>query len=149
MKLRRPLAVVVATVAALGLFAAPAYADSYGPIKSSCSGTRLASWDLVSGMTIFGRTELWYSSANGGQNCVVTYTNSPGAWTEVHLLVDDNDNRTVDSTDRGAGDSGYYNSYAGASYLNNTDGHCVKVIGSVAPRSGGSAGINTPFRNCG
>jgi hypothetical protein len=79
MKLRRPLAVVVATVAALGLFASPAHAETYGPIKSSCSGTKLASWDLVSGSTIFGRTELWYSSANGGQNCVVTYTNSPGA----------------------------------------------------------------------
>lgn len=149
MKLSRPLAVVVATVAALGLFAAPAQADSYGPIKSSCSGTRLASWDLVSGSTIFGRTELWYSSANGGQNCVITYTNSPGAWTEVHLLVDDNDNRRADAGDRGAGDSGYYDSYAGASYRNSTDGHCVKVTGYVAPSSGGYARITTPFRNCG
>lgn len=141
MRLARPLATVLATVAALGLFASPAQAASYGPIKSSCSGTKLATFNLTSGMTIFGKTELWYSSANGGTNCVITHNLSgPGAWVEVHLQLDDG---------RAAGDSGYYGSYAGASYLTNADGHCVKVTGYVAPELGGYSRVITPWRNCG
>lgn len=151
MRFSRTVATVLGAVAAVGLFASPASADTGGPIKSSCSGTKLASWDLSDGGTDLGHTELWYSSVNGGQNCVITYNALPGdVPTAVTLIVDDNRNRRLDSTDREAYDIGVYGSYAGASYLNNTDGKCVMVTGEVRNASHSLVdSFGTGWRNCG
>ena len=60
------------------------------------------------------------------------------ASTYAYLIVDDNRNR--DNTgrnepgDRIAYDEGYYEYYAGASYLRNTNGKCVRFGGSVLAR---------------
>jgi hypothetical protein len=151
MRFSRSVAVVLGAVAAVGLFASPASADTVGPIKSSCSGTKLATWNLSDGGVALGRTELWYSSVNGGQNCVITYNTLPGEVpTSVTLTVDDNRNREVDSSDRKAWDVDVYSSYAGASYLNNTDGKCVRVTGEVRNASHSLIdSFGSGWRNCG
>jgi hypothetical protein len=151
MRFSRSVAVVLGAVAAVGLFASPASADTVGPIKSSCYGTKLATWNLSDGGVALGRTELWYSSVNGGQNCVITYNTLPGEVpTSVTLTVDDNRNREVDSSDRKAWDVDVYSSYAGASYLNNTDGKCVRVTGEVRNASHSLIdSFGSGWRNCG
>lgn len=66
------------------------------------------------------------------------------------LIVDDNRNRKLDSTDREAYDIDVYESYAGASYLNNTDGKCVRVTGEVRNASGSLVdSFGSGWRNCG
>lgn len=140
MRLTRPVATVVAAVSAVMLFAGPASAESYGPIKSSCSGTKLATWQLEDGGVSLGRTELWYSSVNGGQNCAITYNYLAGSVpTGVSLWIDDG---------RSSYDYDTYASYAGASYRNETNGHCVKVKGEVSGQ-GYYDSFVTAWRNCG
>jgi hypothetical protein len=149
MRFRRPVAVVISALAAVTLLATPASAESFGPIKSSCSGTKVATWQLTDGGTSLGRTELWYSSVSGGQNCVVTYNYLAGSVpTGVSLWVDDNNNRVLDSGDRNSYDFGTYASYAGASYRNDTNGHCVKVKGEISAGSLYDSFV-TDWRNCG
>ncbi|WP_369373684.1 hypothetical protein AB1046_06900 [Promicromonospora sp. Populi] len=149
MRFSRPIAVVIGALAALTLLATPASAESFGPIKSSCSGTLRATWQLTDGGVSLGRTELWYSSVSGGQNCVITYNYLTGSVpTGVSLWVDDNNNRVLDSGDRNSYDYDTYASYAGASYRNSTDGHCVMVKGEVSGQ-GYYDSFVTGWRNCG
>jgi hypothetical protein len=149
MRFSRPAAVLISALAAVTLLATPASAESFGPIKSACSGTRVATWQLTDGGTSLGRTELWYSSVSGGQNCVITYNYLSGSVpTGVSLWVDDNNNRVLDSGDRNSYDFGTYASYAGASYRNDTNGHCVMVKGEIAGQ-GLYDSFVTGWRNCG
>jgi hypothetical protein len=149
MRLSRPVAVLISALAAVTLLATPASAESFGPIKSSCSGTRVATWPLADGGTSIGRTELWYSSVSGGQNCVITYNYLTGSvHTGVSLWVDANDNRTLDNGDWSSYDYGNYASYAGASYRNGTNGHCVMVKGEVSGQGLYDTFV-TGWRNCG
>lgn len=164
MRRTRTLTAAVGALAAAALFAAPAQAstsqattsqaaagDHYGPIKSSCSGTKVATWKLKKPgtSTVVGRTELWYSSANSGQNCVITYNTVAGSIpTGAQLWVDDDHNRKHSAGDRTSYDYGKYASYAGASYRNSTNGKCVKVKGEVT-NGRWTAYVLTGWRNCG
>lgn len=126
---KRALMSVLATISAVALFASPAAAASSGPLKSSCSGSLVRTWNLSDDGVALGRVELWYSTASGGTNCVLTYNTVSGSpFTSIHLFVDDNNDGYVD---RVAYDQGNYSSYAGASYLTGTDGNCVQVSGTV------------------
>jgi len=114
-----------------------------GPLAQNCWGTKQETRILRAhvGNQRIGRVELWYSPEQGGTNCVITYNEVAGkATTYAYLIVDDNRNR--DNTgrkepgDRVAYDEGYYEYYAGASYLRNTNGKCVRFGGSVLARAG-------------
>lgn len=130
MRFRRPLTVVVGAVAAVTLLATPAAAASHGPIKSQCTGTRQESYPLNDGGRQIGRVELWYSSVNGGQNCVMTYNSLAGSvHTEAEIFIDDDGDG---DWDRNSWDRGNYSTYAGASYRDNTNGKCVWVYGQVS-----------------
>lgn len=103
-----------------------------GGIMDSCSGTKLESENLVNDYgTTVGRVELWYSSVHGGRNCVITYNYVDGGatYTDASLWVDDNGDG---EEDRWRYDEGQYYSYAGASYLDNTDGRCVAIFAEVS-----------------
>lgn len=139
------LIVALLSVAMLFVGMPSASAESRGPLKSSCSGSKLATKVIrnTDGRRI-GRSELWYSSINGGQNCVITYNEVPGrANTYAYLIIDDNRNRRHDSTDRVSYDIGDYQYYAGASYRNRTNGKCVKWGGWIRSYQGfGDVGSN-------
>lgn len=136
----RLAAVALALVATLSVSPPTASAGSHeGPIKSSCSGSKLATRVIRSTTgRLLGRAELWYSSRSGGQNCVITYNEVPGrAYTYAWLVVDDNRNRRHDpNIDRASADYGHYLYYAGASYRNRTNGKCVRWGGSISDELG-------------
>ncbi len=126
--------VVLAAVAISLCVTAPATASQHGPIKSSCSGTKLKTRVLKDDRgTRVGRVELWYSAANGGTNCVITYNGTSGKRNmEAFLKVDDDGDRaSADEDDRFAWDRDPYESYAGAVYWPRTNGKCVQWGGYV------------------
>jgi hypothetical protein len=140
---------VLASAIGLAMFAAGSSAlaqeggGKRGPIADHCSGTKLQTRvlrDNVSNRRI-GRVELWYSPAEKGTNCVITYNEVPGkAWTYAWLIIDDNKNRDntgrTEKGDRVSYDQGQYEYYAGASFRRNTNGKCVKWGGTVNSRRG-------------
>jgi hypothetical protein len=146
---------LLATVAALALLALagpPANAQQHeaaaqqGPLAENCWGSKLETRILRDHVTNrrVGRTELWYSPADRGTNCVITYNEVPGkAITYAYLIVDDNRNRDntgrTEKGDRVAFDQDNYEYYAGASFLRNTNGKCVRFGGSVISRQGHGA----------
>ena len=66
----------------------------------------------------------------------------------VNLQIDDNDNLLFDGNDRESHDHDSYESYAGASYRNSTNGHCVKYGGTVSGQ-GYFKSYGSEWRNCG
>jgi hypothetical protein len=141
---------LLATIAALTLIAgvsASATAQEggghRGPLADHCWGTKLATHVLRDNLSNrrIGRIELWYSPADNGTNCVMTYNEVPGsADTGTYLIVDDNRNRDntgrTEKGDRVSYDNGSYKSYAGASYRRNTNRKCVKWGGHVTSTHG-------------
>lgn len=72
-----------------------------------------------------GHVELWYSSANGGTNCVMTYDDSDGpAWMSTSVKLSE-------WSEYPGADNGYYNTYAGPYSITGTNGHCVSFYGSI------------------
>ncbi|WP_454853110.1 hypothetical protein [Promicromonospora soli] len=136
MRLTRPLAALISAVAAVTLLATPAAAEHHGNIKESCSGTLLSSAPIKAGTKRLGHVEIWYSSANGGTNCVETHNElGYAAYTEAYLWVSDPGGA------RTAWDRGTYSSYAGASYIVNADGHCAKAKGVITYNGRGYAAL--------
>ena len=114
-----------------------------GPIADNCWGTKQETRILRDHTTNrrIGRVELWFSPADKGTNCVITYNEVPGtARTYAYLIVDDNRNRDntgiTEKGDRVSYDDGQYEYYAGASYRRNTNGKCVKFGGTVTAVQG-------------
>jgi hypothetical protein len=129
-------------------------AAQQGPLASNCWGSKLETRVLRDHVTNrrVGRVELWYSPDNRGTNCVITYNEVPGrALTYAYLIVDDNRNRDntgqVEKGDRVAYDQNDYEFYAGASYLRNTNGKCVRWGGTVTARQGHD-GFGSRWSHC-
>jgi hypothetical protein len=143
-RIARPVAAVMAAICSTLLFASPAVAAE--GISSSCSGTVVSQAGLwLPGGNQVGRVELWYSSANGGTNCVITrsYLGSKTAGIGAYLWLDDG--RSIYDA------SSSYDSYAGGAWISNASGVCVKYKGEVVNASGSiaSGGRTGTWGNCG
>lgn len=101
--------------------------------SSRCPGTMLKEWSLKSsGGFKQGYVQLWYSSANGGTNCVMTFDNIAGSHSMLAWL-----RAPGGRQDR---DEDVYTTYAGGlgnpgAYLTNMDGKCVDWGGQVSVNS--------------
>lgn len=153
---RRILATAITTglAAASVILTAPA-ADAatihkHGYVRDSgCAGHILESKKLIGDSTrILGRVELWYSSRNGGENCVITRSYVGRAHMVAELDVDKDGNKRWSSGDVYSSDDGVYNSYAGGAYRTGTNGHCVRYQGLIWI-SGDSSSIPIKFAHCG
>jgi hypothetical protein len=102
----------------------------YGGLRDHCVGTRIASHQIKNKRgKVIGRTELWYSRANGGQNCVMTYNGAGSPFTRTYIWRLKRKGGGL--ADASAGDSGFYKYYAGGSFVNNANGRCVTWGGTV------------------
>ena len=101
----------------------------YGGLRDHCVGTRIESHKIKNkrGKAV-GRTELWYSAAHGGQNCVMTYNRAGSPFTRTYIW---RLKRKGGLADAAAGDSGFYQYYAGGSFVNNTNKRCITWGGTV------------------
>ena len=132
--MRKTTAAIAAALGMLALAVPAAHGQGtmsshYGGLRDHCVGSRIASHNIVNKSgKVLGHTELWYSSINGGQNCVMTYNTGDRPFTQTYLwrLV-----KKGGLADAAAGDSGFYQYYAGGSFVNNTDGRCVTWGGQV------------------
>ncbi|MFC7024202.1 hypothetical protein ACFQHV_13735 [Promicromonospora thailandica] len=114
----------MAAICSTVLFASPAVAAQ--GVSPSCSGSIVHQAGLwLPGGNQVGRVELWYSSANGGTNCVITrsFLGSKTDGIGAYLWLQDGRN-VFDS-------SASYNSYAGGAWISNAAGVCVKYKGEV------------------
>jgi hypothetical protein len=141
MRVAAGLVVVAGT--ALAVTGAPAEAQDnlsshYGGLRDHCVGTRFDAHDIKTKKgKLVGRTELWYSQSNGGQNCVMTYNRAGSPFTRTYLW---RLKRKGGLADAAAGDSGFYKYYAGGSFVNNARGRCVTWGGQV----GNAAWFSSP-----
>ena len=121
-KTRRVVAAAALSTVGLLFAATPAQADTikqekfgnaYVASSSSCPGSRIdnGTWQQ-------GHWNLYYSSANGGTNCLV-YFNDSGSTKRMIAWM-----RTSDYAS-GASDEGSYQSYAGAIVVRGTAGKCL------------------------
>ena len=144
-------------LAAAGLFAqvAPASATHI----PGCYGTRIEHVPLKYDTTVVGYVDLYYSSSNGGTNCVKTISAGPSAGVSKFMLA------KVYRCTGGAGstcvdgfggfdqrdeDKGNFASYAGPVSVTNTSARCVSFVGLVT--WGGrqiSAGSSPKAVHCG
>lgn len=94
-----------------------------------CGGSRIDSKPLTSsGGSVKGHVELWYSSANNGTNCVVTYDDTTGRNNmKAQIQVSGGSVRCDPS---GCG-WGYYETYAGPVTVTNTNGKCIWFYGAM------------------
>lgn len=100
-------------------------------VRDHCVGNKMRpNKPLINGYgKKIGHIELWYSSRNGGQKCVMTYNHGKGTRvTQATLWADDNRDG---GDDRRASDRGRYEYYAGGAFLNQTNGSCVQFYGEV------------------
>jgi len=101
----------------------------YGNLRDHCIGSKIESHPIANKRgKVIGHTELWYSPAAGGQNCVMTYNRGGSPYTRANIwrLKTKGGLATAAS-----GDEGFFQYYAGGSYVNNANGHCVTWGGSV------------------
>lgn len=128
--------VVAGAAVLLALAGAPRSAQAqdtmsshYGGLRSHCVGTRIDSHKIRNKRgKVIGHTELWYSPIRHGQNCVMTYNKAGHPFTRAEIWRLKHKNGPADAA---AGDSGFYEYYAGGSYVNRADGHCVTWGGTV------------------
>jgi hypothetical protein len=104
-------------------------ASHYGNLRDHCVGSKIASHPITNKRgKVVGHTELWYAPIAGGQNCVMTYNRAGSPYTRANIwrLKAKGGLATAAS-----GDEGFFRYYAGGSYVNHADGHCVTWGGSV------------------
>lgn len=96
---------------------------------SPCPGSRVGKYQLYGGGEVpdhfrHGHIEVWYSSANGGTNCVLVYDDVAGKhWMTVGVRLS-NSLKT-------RSDSGRFYTYAGPVKLTKTKGKCISLYGEV------------------
>ena len=116
-------------VALAGASAGPAMAGkknarSVAKVVPHCTGSKLESKPLTGpGGKTRGHVELWYSSADGGTNCVITYDDASGSRLMSATLVVQDRNT--------ASDTKTYEHYAGGAAVTQTNGKCVQWGGYV------------------
>lgn len=126
-----------AALAATGLVAAApaAHAD----LVSQCYGNQVAGspWVIKKNGAAIGRVEVWYSSLDGGTNCVMTRNYQPGRqWTMARLKIADGRART---------DEDNFKLYAGGVRFKHTNHKCIKWAGMVS----GVGWVQNNWANCG
>lgn len=127
---------VVAVLAVL-LQALPADAATL----ATCSGTRQEHLPVMSGSTVVGYVDLYYSSANNGTNCVRTVSAGPSAGVTKFMLAKvyrcTGGAGSTNCSDGGGGfdrrdeDKGRFASYAGPVSVTGTAGRCVSFFGII------------------
>lgn len=123
---RASLCVLLLTLTALSVPATGASADTI----DQCYGTRIEKKDLTNpDGTKKGYVELWYSSRDGGTNCVMTYNDTPGCNLVTNAYL------TVEGRARQS-DEGMFCIYAGGVRAKNTNGKCVQFSGYVGLSNG-------------
>ncbi|MGI5377110.1 hypothetical protein ACQEV2_23270 [Streptomyces sp. CA-251387] len=100
---------------------ASAAADAYG-----CPGSQIDTYNIKdeNGST-WGSIYLYYSSANGGTNCVINMTKKYAGqrhYMDVKLWHSSDDDK----------DEGYFYEYAGPALVTNSNGKCITLSGWVA-----------------
>lgn len=135
--------VTLAATAGLGLVAAPtasaAVQGAYG-----CAGSEIDTYNIKdTDGSVWGTLHLYYSSANGGTNCVVNVARKYSG--QRHLLE-----VSIRQGDRFKKQEDYFYEYAGPVSLTSMDGHCVTVSGWVtAPNNGKAVGDQWANVHCG
>jgi hypothetical protein len=121
--------VAALAVLTLAMGASAASAAPSSGVKGSCSGHIQERKEIVSHTfkQHLGWAELWYSSAYGGQNCVITRIDAAmPIFASAVIEVDyNNDRQFEEGIDAFASDQGPFQKYAGASYVNYTAHHCI------------------------
>lgn len=136
--MRRISAVAAAGALAMtGLLAGapPASAD----LVSQCYGNQVAGspWVISRHGVAIGRVEVWYSSKDGGTNCVLTRNYQSGRQqTMARLTIADGRTQT---------DNSLYWLYAGGVRFKNTNHKCIKWAGTVS----GYGWVQNNWVNCG
>ncbi|MEU7057011.1 hypothetical protein [Streptomyces sp. NPDC046197] len=128
---------VIAMTAAAGLSLVAAPAASALPEGAyGCSGNEIGTYAIkdTDGST-WGTLHLYYSSADGGTNCLVNVAKK--YYGQRHMIE-----VTIKQGDRGDSDRNhFYYEYAGPVHLNRMNGKCVTVSGWVtAPNNGKAVG---------
>lgn len=97
---------------------------------SPCPGTRVGKYQLYAGGEVpdhfrHGHIEVWYSSANGGTNCVLVYDDAPGKhWMTVGVMIPKAGAKIHT-------DSGRFYTYAGPVKVTKTKGTCISFYAEV------------------
>lgn len=133
------------------MLAPPAQAGDFG-----CPGSLIESIPVVTNDSGFryGTLLVYYSSANGGTNCAVTYR-SPGFSGKSNMeaaVGRCRDSSTVPlcSTDKSDVDNGTYGTYAGPVSVTQTAGHCIVASGWIEePRTGTDGYADLTRSHCG
>ncbi|WP_462417065.1 hypothetical protein [Kytococcus sp. Marseille-QA3725] len=127
---RKIMTGVLAAACSLGLGAAAptgAQADSKdiqgGYVSSGCSGSWIDGGSVGSHPT--ARWNLYYSSANGGTNCLVVHDNTAGSHYMEASVHPAGDYHT------GAKDTGIFSTYAGGVNVTGMGGRCVGMHASI------------------
>lgn len=138
--MRKVLSIMMAVMAAAGVTltiadapdpaqAKDTMASHYGGLRGHCIGTRIEVHKIRNRRGhVVGRTELWYSPINGGENCVMTYNRAGSPWTRAEIWRLKHKGGLADAW---AGDEGFYGYYAGGSYVDHANGRCVNWGGTV------------------
>lgn len=96
---------------------------------SPCPGNRVGKYQLYGGGEVpdhfkHGHIEVWYSSANGGTNCVLVYDDMAGKhWMTVGVRLSSGRKERTDS--------GRFHTYAGPVKVTKTKGKCISLYGEV------------------
>lgn len=127
---RKTMTGALAAACALGLTTAVptgAQAESWsgpgGYVSSGCSGTWIDGGSV--GFHPTARWELYYSSADGGTNCLVVHDNAEGAH---HMEASIHPGGDYHS---GAKDIGTFTTYAGGVNVTGMAGRCVGIHASI------------------
>lgn len=126
------LGTALASLLALAPAASAGTIGKHGYVRDSgCYGSRIDTHDLVNSQGKLGRVELWYSTRNGGENCVITRSSVGRVEMIARLDVDMDGSRSWTSGDVYSADHGVYNSYAGGAYRSPSNGRCVRFFGLI------------------
>lgn len=127
-------ALALATSLAALTVVAPSAQAAYSPavggtgsLPKSCKGSYVGGTDPRSSAAQKFRVDVFYSSANGGTNCVIFYNNT-GVRSAMRLKVETADFRSY------ATDVGNYISYAGPVAVSGTAKKCINVWADVTYR---------------
>jgi hypothetical protein len=143
---KRMLGMAAAALAVAGGAAVVTPTAASASVVGRCSGSVAADGTRTiydrPGTTPIGRVELWYSSANGGTNCVMiwNYLGYKASLTPT-LWLDDGRSQSA---------PGSFVTYSNGAQLTGTNGKCARFSGSIAgsgPIDRGSA--SRGWGNCG
>lgn len=156
--MKRKLATVLAsalTFAGFTFAAAPAaHAAGYG-----CGGSLIDSYDVRTNGgtgTKYGTLYLYYSTANGGTNCVATVDTYFGTGVKKYMeayiwrCVAGSKPGQFCGTDQDDHDTGNFTSYAGPASVTGSASRCIRVYGRIDnPNSSSVATASTTATHCG